>query len=74
MFWPVFAAILTTQAAFLPLFFVRDVIGQIMSALPMVVIAALTASLIESFPRFAGASAPQPRQHEARAGPVPALV
>ena len=49
MFWPVFAAILTTQAAFLPLFFVSDVIGQIMSALPMVVIAALTASLIEAF-------------------------
>lgn len=49
MFWPVFAAILTTQAAFMPLFFVRDVIGQIMSALPMVVIAALTASLVEAF-------------------------
>ncbi|MCC0015700.1 MAG: efflux RND transporter permease subunit [Rhodobiaceae bacterium] len=49
MFWPVVAATLTTQAAFLPLFFVRDTIGQIMSALPMVVIAALFASLIESF-------------------------
>ncbi|MFN0262396.1 efflux RND transporter permease subunit [Tepidamorphus sp. 3E244] len=49
MFWPVVAATLTTQAAFLPLFFVRDTIGQIMSALPLVVIAALFASLVESF-------------------------
>ncbi len=49
MFWPVFAATLTTQVAFLPLFFISDIIGQIMSALPLVVIAALVASLVESF-------------------------
>ena len=47
MTWPVVAAILTTQAAFLPLLLVRDTIGQIMSALPLVVVAVLTASLIE---------------------------
>ena len=49
MLTPVTAATLTTQVAFLPLFLVRDVIGQIMQALPLVVIAVLTASLIESF-------------------------
>ncbi len=45
--WPVIAAILTTQVAFFPLLLVEDRIGQIMSALPFVVIAVLTASLIE---------------------------
>lgn len=49
MLMPVAAATLTTQAAFLPLFLVGDVIGQIMRALPLVVIAVLMASLIESF-------------------------
>lgn len=49
MLMPVTAATLTTQAAFLPLFLVGDVIGQIMSALPLVVVAVLAASLIESF-------------------------
>jgi len=49
MLMPVTAATLTTQVAFLPLFLVRDVIGQIMQALPLVVIAVLTASLVESF-------------------------
>lgn len=47
MMWPVIAAILTTQAAFFPLLMIRDTIGQIMYALPMVVLAVLTASLIE---------------------------
>jgi multidrug efflux pump subunit AcrB len=47
MMWPVIASVLTTQVAFFPLTMIRDIIGQIMSALPMVVIAVLTASLIE---------------------------
>jgi multidrug efflux pump subunit AcrB len=47
MMWPVIASVLTTQVAFFPLTMIRDVIGQIMGALPMVVIAVLTASLIE---------------------------
>ncbi|MEJ8570967.1 efflux RND transporter permease subunit [Microbaculum marinum] len=47
MMWPVIAAVLTTQVAFFPLTMVRDVIGQIMGALPLVVIAVLTASLLE---------------------------
>lgn len=49
MLLPVTAATLTTMAAFLPLFLVRDVIGQIVQALPLVVIAVLIASLVESF-------------------------
>lgn len=49
MFLPVTAATLTTQFAFLPLFLVRDTIGQIMQAMPLVVIAVLFASLVESF-------------------------
>ncbi|MGJ8527786.1 efflux RND transporter permease subunit [Maritalea sp.] len=46
---PVIAASLTTMAAFGPILLVGDVIGQILSALPMVVIAVLIASLIECF-------------------------
>ncbi len=49
MLLPVTAATLTTMAAFMPMFLVRDVIGQIMLALPLVVIAVLLASLAESF-------------------------
>jgi len=46
---PVIAASLTTMAAFGPILLLGDVIGQILSALPMVVIAVLIASLIECF-------------------------
>ena len=49
MLIPVTAATLTTMAAFLPMFLIRDVIGQIMLALPLVVISVLIASLVESF-------------------------
>ncbi|MEM9206996.1 MAG: efflux RND transporter permease subunit, partial [Pseudomonadota bacterium] len=45
--WPVVAAILTTQVAFFPLLLVDGRIGQIMGALPYVVIAVLFASLVE---------------------------
>lgn len=46
---PVIAASLTTIAAFAPILIVGDVIGQILGALPMVVIAVLIASGIECF-------------------------
>ena len=46
---PVISAALTTIAAFLPLFTVSGTIGQIISAIPMVVAAVLVASLIECF-------------------------
>lgn len=49
MLAPVVAATLTTQAAFLPLLMVQGRMGQFFIALPMVVLAVLTASLIESF-------------------------
>ncbi|WP_244447051.1 efflux RND transporter permease subunit, partial [Hoeflea sp. BAL378] len=49
MFTPVMAAMTTTLAAFAPILLIGDTIGQMMVALPMVVIAVLVASLIECF-------------------------
>ncbi len=49
MLLPVVAATLTTQAAFFPIFLIRDEMGTIMSAIPLVVFAVLVASLIECF-------------------------
>ncbi|MEM7619584.1 MAG: efflux RND transporter permease subunit [Pseudomonadota bacterium] len=49
MLAPVVAATLTTQAAFFPIFLIQDRIGDILSAIPLVVTAVLTASLIECF-------------------------
>ena len=49
MLLPVLAATLTTQAAFFPIFLIRDELGKIMSAIPLVVFAVLIASLIECF-------------------------
>jgi len=49
MFAPVIAATLTTLAAFLPLLMISDIIGQIISAIPLVIIAVLIASLLECF-------------------------
>lgn len=49
MTMPVLAASLTTAAAFAPILLIGDVIGQIMGAIPIVVICTLVASLIECF-------------------------
>ncbi len=49
MVTPVMAAMATTIAAFSPMFLIRDVIGQIMGVMPLVVIAVIIASLIEAF-------------------------
>lgn len=49
MFFPVMAASLTTMAAFAPIFLVGNRIGDIMTAIPLVVCAVLVASLIECF-------------------------
>lgn len=46
---PVIAAMLTTVAAFLPLFTIKGIIGVIIAAIPSVVCAVLVASLIECF-------------------------
>jgi len=46
---PVISAMLTTVAAFLPLFTIKGIIGVIIGAIPAVVCAVLAASLIECF-------------------------
>ena len=46
--WPVIIAIATTIGAFAPLFFIRGQIGDFMGQLPLVVIAALSISLVEA--------------------------
>lgn len=49
MLVPVLASSVTTIAAFAPIFLMRDVIGQMMAALPLVGIAIILASLVECF-------------------------
>jgi multidrug efflux pump subunit AcrB len=49
MFLPVIASTTTTQAAFFPILLISGTIGQIMSAIPLVVIMALLASTLECF-------------------------
>ncbi len=49
MMAPVLAATLTTIVAFMPAFFFSGRIGNMLQSLPLVVIAALTASLVECF-------------------------
>ena len=49
MSMPVISAMLTTVAAFIPLFMIKGVIGEIIAAIPWVVCAVLVASLIECF-------------------------
>lgn len=46
---PVLAASLTTMAAFMPILFVGDELGDIMRAIPLVVLAVIAASLVECF-------------------------
>ncbi|MCH8497510.1 MAG: efflux RND transporter permease subunit [Marinobacter sp.] len=49
MVWPVLASSLTTVAAFMPLFMVGGVIGNILGDIPLVMICVLVASLLECF-------------------------
>ncbi len=49
MLVPVLASSVTTVAAFAPIFMMRDVIGQMMDAMPLVGISIIIASLIECF-------------------------
>ncbi len=46
--WPVIAAVLTTIVAFVPLFFVRGMMGKFIAVIPAVVICSLAISLLES--------------------------
>lgn len=49
VFSPILGSIITTWAAFFPMLFMTDLIGRFIHAIPIVVIAALAASLFESF-------------------------
>jgi multidrug efflux pump subunit AcrB len=49
MLAPVMSSSLTTIAAFMPIFMISNIIGQVISAIPFVVIAVLVASLVECF-------------------------
>lgn len=49
MFWPVMSSSLTTIAAFMPLMLIGDYIGDILFAIPLVIICVIIASLVESF-------------------------
>lgn len=49
MFIPVVSSSLTTIAAFLPLMMISGIIGNILNAIPLVIICVIIASLIESF-------------------------
>ncbi|MCY4431705.1 MAG: efflux RND transporter permease subunit [Rhodospirillales bacterium] len=49
MLWPVLAASVTTACAFMPIFFMTGLVGQIVGAIPFVVVAVLLASLFECF-------------------------
>ena len=49
MMSPVFCASLTTIAAFVPVMMISGIIGEIIMAIPLVVVAVLIASLIECF-------------------------
>ncbi len=49
MFLPVFTAAITTVAAFIPIFLISGIIGQVIEAIPLVAIAVLIASLVECF-------------------------
>ena len=46
--WPVIVAVATTIGAFAPLFFISGQVGDFMAQLPLVVIAALSVSLVEA--------------------------
>ncbi len=47
--WPIFAAVLTTMAAFLPLMLLPGVLGDFMRVVPLVVALALAISLLQAF-------------------------
>ncbi len=49
MLAPVTSASLTTIAAFLPILLISSIIGQVVKAIPLVVVAVLIASLVECF-------------------------
>ena len=65
--WPVTIAVTTTIAAFAPLFFIKGQIGDFMGQLPIVVLAALSVSLIEALIILPAHLAHLPRKKELEA-------
>ena len=48
VFWPIVAAVITTIIAFIPLLFIKGVMGNFIGVIPTVVIATLSVSLLEA--------------------------
>lgn len=77
--WPVIIAVLTTIAAFAPLLFIQGTIGDFMGELPIVVMAALSVSLVEalvilpSHLRNLPSPAEEQRRREAAGEPGPVI-
>ena len=68
MLAPVMAASLTTIAAFLPLVVIGGIIGQIIGAIPLVVVAVIFASLVECFLVLPGHLRESLKRHGGRRG------
>ncbi len=71
--WPVVATVCTTIVAFLPLLVVKGQIGDLLGALPVIVMCALLMSLVESLlllPSHIGHSLVHRDRREARAKPA----
>lgn len=72
--WPVLTAVSTTIAAFVPLMFIRGQIGDFFRQLPLVVIAALSVSLLEALIILPAHLRHLPSPHERRKRKVSGLL
>ena len=69
--WPVLGTVSTSIVAFLPLMFVKGQVGELLGALPLVVLCALSASYIESILILPSHMASSVRRHRGkRVGPI----
>ncbi len=72
--WPVIVAVLTTIAAFLPMFFIKGQIGDFMRQLPIVVVSALSVSLFEALVILPAHLSHLPKQKRKPDAPTPPLA
>ena len=73
--WPVLGTVSTSIVAFLPLMFVKGQVGELLGALPLVVLCALAASYIESILILPSHMAQSVRRHRSRrTGPIMARL
>ena len=73
--WPVLGTVSTSIVAFLPLMFVKGQVGELLGALPLVVLCALAASYIESILILPSHMASSVRRHRDRpVGPIMARL